>query len=167
MDLHRYYHRQRRARECDHGTCRTIRLTRRKYYHIIKQYYASILTRLLKLAKQCESFTGEVLLTNENVLEYLGNSFSSNPRLKEKCLQFIDAHIHELAEFPEFLDLPCEVMAEIVKRSTMAAKNEIDVFHLIMAWRKHHKEQVNILINTTKPITNYFEKTTGCTSDDF
>jgi ADP-ribosylation factor protein 1 len=96
---------------------------------------------LQDLSKQCESFTGEVLLTNENVLEYLGNSFTSNPRLKEKCLQFIDVHIAELAEFPEFLDLPSEVMSEIVKRSTLATKSEIDVYHLIIAWRDHHREQ--------------------------
>jgi len=83
-----------------------------------------------------------VLLTNENVLEYLGNAFNSNPRLKEKCLRFIEANITELAKFSEFLDLPSEVMAEILKRTTLAAKDELEVFNIIMSWRDHHKEQV-------------------------
>jgi hypothetical protein len=77
--------------------------------------------------------------------------------LKEKCLQFIDVHIAELAEFPEFLDLPSEVMSEIVKRSTLATKSEIDVYHLIIAWRDHHREQVN-MASTKHPIQKLFRK---------
>jgi len=79
---------------------------------------------LPELAEQCETFTGDEILTRENILEFLGESFGVNNHLTEKCLQFVDYHAKHLLPLTEFVDIPFEVVDAILKRDSLDLDEE-------------------------------------------
>lgn len=98
-------------------------------------YTAATLFGVETLVQRCEEWQLSLLDGPTVVLVLRSHICMQNQSLKKLCLGYIDMHASTVFSCKEFEDLPIDIVAEIISRTTLTA-DELSVFEVVVRWGK-------------------------------